>query len=284
MQLSEMISDVRSRINEPVARLFTNTELTRWINLGYKDFINKALPCENVKAFAVYANQTRYAKPANAILLEEVLWEERYEIVCLDILEFRKRLYLNPSVTGTIPAMYAEYPGFSNPEVQIWPIPTANSQSTTLNGSLNTTAATIPVASTTNFPRTGWLIIDDEQIWYNNTDATNFLQCERGKGGTTAATHSNGATVAWGKLTMRYVYDAPLLVNSTDSPAFPESWHEAVILYATHIAFQKMGKDPQANVMMQEYQRFITQANNVRQSRTYDRGAAWSGWDFNYLY
>ena len=286
MILSELISDCRSRLNEPNARLFTDTEITRWLNLGYADFNNKALPCEKTKAFVVVGNQARYTRPADAELLEEVLWEERFEIAAQDIKEFRARMYLNPTATGAIPMVYAEYPGFSSSaEFQLWPIPGSDSQSTTLTSGINTTDVTIPVVSTTNFPRAGWLIIGSEQIWYNNLDATNFLQCERGKNDSTAASHLSGVTVSWAKLTVRYVYMPALLSSTSDSPAFPSAWHEALILYACRIGFEKMGKLPEAQLMLAQYEAFITRANNVRQSRSYDRPYSWSGWEFNnYLY
>lgn len=279
MDLTELITHCRSLLNEPAPRLFTNVELTRWLNLGLKDFVNKTLPCENVKAYAAVANQARYAKPSNAILMEEMLWEERYVIDPKDIKEFRKAMWINPTVRGSIPLMYSEYPGFNNPEFQLWPITNTASQSSTLTAGITSSATTIPVVSTTGFPTSGWILIDSEQIWYNNTDATNFLQCERGKGGTTAAAHLAAATVSWGQLTIRYVYDPPLLVNGGDTPPFIAAWHEALALYSSKIGFEKMGKIQEANMLMGQYQRFIEQANNTRQSRSYDTPSFWTGWE-----
>lgn len=281
MQLSELIADCRSRLNEPSARLFTDAEITRWLNQGYSDFVNKSLPCENTKAYAVVANQARYARPSDALLLEEVLWEDRYAIEVKDIKEFRSRMYLSPTVTGSIPTMYCEYPSYSNAEFQLWPVPGSSGQSTTLSGNINTSVATIPVASTTGFPRCGWLVIGTEQIWYNDLDATNFLQCERGKNGSTAASHLSGDTTSWGKLTVRYIYMPALLASASDTPAFPLAWHEALILYATKIGFEKMGKLPEAQLMLTQYEGFINRANNVRASRTYDTPTYWSGPEFN---
>lgn len=285
MNVSDLTAQVRSIINEASARLFTDAEILRYLNLGYADFVNKAQPCENVLAYAVVANQARYAKPSNALLMESILWEERFEIVCQDMKEFRARMYLNPTVTGALPMNYCEYPGFAAPEVQLWPIPSSASQSTTLSGGITSSDTTITVASTSNFPRCGWLIIESEQIWYNDLTSTQFLQCERGKGGTTAASHSNGVAVKWGKLTMRYTFMPTLLSASSDSPLFPVSWHEALALYASKLCFEKMGNLQQAGLMMQQYEGFIQRANNVRESRNQDRPFSWSGWEYqNYIY
>lgn len=284
-----MLTHTRSLLNEPTAlvgqRLFEDTELTRYLNFGYQDFVNKAMPCENILAYAVIGNQTRYAKPSNALLLESVLWEERYEIVCNDMKEFRARMYLNPTVTGSIPLMYCEYPGFSDAEIQLWPIPSSDSQATTLSAGISSSDVTIPVVSTANFPRSGWILIDSEQIWYNNSNATNFLQCERGKGGTTAASHLSAAAVKWGKLTIRYTFMPALLSAASDQPKFPLSWHEALPIYAAKLGFEKMGKLPEAGLALQQYEGFITRANNIRASRNQDRPFSWSGWEMNnYIY
>ena len=73
--------------------------------------------------------------------------------------------------------------------------------STTLNGNLNATATTITVASTAGFPvpglrSTGILRVNNEIITYTGVTPTSFTGCLRGTNGTTAATHSTGATVA----------------------------------------------------------------------------------------
>lgn len=51
------------------------------------------------------------------------------------------------------------------------------------------------VVSTIGFPSSGLLMIDAEQMQFTGTTATSFTGLVRGVNGTTAATHSNGATV-----------------------------------------------------------------------------------------
>ena len=69
------------------------------------------------------------------------------------------------------------------------------SVSTTLNGSIDNIVTTITVVSTTGFKTKGIIIIDSEEIKYSGKNATQFTGCTRGLNGTTAASHSNGATV-----------------------------------------------------------------------------------------
>ena len=65
----------------------------------------------------------------------------------------------------------------------------------TLNGALNDSDTTITVTSTTGFDSTGTIIIDSELITYIGTTSTTFTGCTRGALGTSAASHSSGATV-----------------------------------------------------------------------------------------
>lgn len=66
---------------------------------------------------------------------------------------------------------------------------------TVLAAAITTTTATTFTVTDGTLIETGWcLLIDTEQVWVSAvTGAT--ITCQRGNGGTTAATHSNGATV-----------------------------------------------------------------------------------------
>lgn len=71
-----------------------------------------------------------------------------------------------------------------------------NFLATTVNGTINTGDATIPVASTIGFPPRGLVSIDTEVIAYAGKTTTTFTGCTRGFDGTVAASHTTGATVA----------------------------------------------------------------------------------------
>jgi len=65
-----------------------------------------------------------------------------------------------------------------------------------LNGSLNDSATTITVDSTTGFDSTGTLYIGNEQVTYTGTTSTTFTGCTRGASSTTAASYSDDVVVA----------------------------------------------------------------------------------------
>jgi hypothetical protein len=66
---------------------------------------------------------------------------------------------------------------------------------TLLNGTINNSVTTVVVTSTTGFSATGTILIDSELITYTAITATTFTGCTRGTNGTTAASHTTGATV-----------------------------------------------------------------------------------------
>lgn len=73
----------------------------------------------------------------------------------------------------------------------------ANAASTTLNGAINNSVTSITVTSATPFPNAGnfRILIDSEIILVQGVSGSNFTPVLRGQEGSTAASHSNGATV-----------------------------------------------------------------------------------------
>jgi hypothetical protein len=69
------------------------------------------------------------------------------------------------------------------------------SPTTYLDGSINSAVTTITVDSTNGFSATGSLLVDEELITYTGKTSTTFTGCTRGINGTSAASHSNNATV-----------------------------------------------------------------------------------------
>ena len=84
----------------------------------------------------------------------------------------------------------------------------ANPNTTTLNGGINNSTTTIVLTSVSNFPSSGtnFIQIGTEEISYTGITGNTLTGVTRGVRNTTAATHSNGATitntsdfVAWGE-------------------------------------------------------------------------------------
>jgi hypothetical protein len=281
MIVSKLITAVRSRVVEPTARFFQDSEIIEWLNWGYKDFVVKASPCEKIVAIAAVATQRSYLLPAENLIMEKVKWQEKWIELCADESEFRRRITLAPQVRGIRPVQYTQYPAYGpGAAIMIWPAPSSNSPSTTLTSVMSTTATTLTVASTTGFPLVGYLLVNGEQIRYDDTDATHFKNCVRGDAfsvggsGAVIGTGTTGAindVVTAGELSINLRYMPPDLVNTGDSPRIPDAWQEALVFYATKIGLEKLDKIPQAGAINQQYIRCIEMANSQRQQQQYDK-------------
>ncbi len=67
---------------------------------------------------------------------------------------------------------------------------------TILMANITATATAIPVVSTAGYAPQGRITIESEAIWYGGISGNNFINVQRGTGGTTAATHAASSTVA----------------------------------------------------------------------------------------
>jgi len=65
---------------------------------------------------------------------------------------------------------------------------------TTVNEALDASETTITLTSATAFPTAGTILVDSELITYTGKSTNDLTGCTRGASGSTAATHSNGAT------------------------------------------------------------------------------------------
>lgn len=91
--------------------------------------------------------------------------------------------------------------------------------STTLAGAHNASVTTIAVTSNAGFPSVGTVLIDSEWIAYTSLGANQLLGATRGAYGSTAASHSNLATVASGELPyqdVQFSFDDTRLINHAE--------------------------------------------------------------------
>ena len=93
--------------------------------------------------------------------------------------------------TSYRPAMTtATYPGYS----------LIGGNSTRLSATLTSSATTASVLATAGWPASGYFMIDGEEIIYAGLTSTTFTGLSRGANGSTAAAHSNNATVSRSKV------------------------------------------------------------------------------------
>ena len=77
------------------------------------------------------------------------------------------------------------------------------------SGTVSATATSINVASSANLPSAGFVLIDSEIISYPGIVGNTLTNCYRGQSGTTAATHTDGASLTIKNLPCINVWPAP---------------------------------------------------------------------------
>ncbi len=106
-----------------------------------------------------------------------------------------------------------------------------------LDGAITAIDTTITLTSTTGFPQSGRIKIEDEIITYASTSGSNLLGCVRGVSGTTAAAHADAETVLC----------ATLIVSDANHGALEND-------FVTFSAATALGGNITADILNQEYQ------------------------------
>ena len=96
---------------------------------------------------------------------------------------------------------------------------TSDGISTTLTAGINASVTTVPVASVTQMPTSGTIIIGSEEITYSGISTLDLTGCVRGVNGTTAATHSTSDAVLQFIRGMDEILEANYRITSTNVDA-----------------------------------------------------------------
>lgn len=121
---------------------------------------------------------------------------------------------------------------------------TFSASANTLSADIDAVIDTIPLTSSSGFPSSGRIKIDNEIITYALVSGNNLTGCVRGVNDTVAASHSSGAAVTC----------ATLIVTDADHGALEND-------FVTYSGTATLGGDITAAVLNQEYQ--ITHIINV---------------------
>lgn len=104
-----------------------------------------------------------------------------------------------------------------------------NQSQTTLNGALNNSQTNVVVTSATGFPAANFRIIVDSELMLVTTVSSNTFTVTRAAESTTAATHSNGATVT-------HVLTAASLVQAITDRNWTQDVNESGTSFSNWIA------------------------------------------------
>lgn len=219
--LSDIRTECRALLQEASARFFTDAELNRWINFAVKDWTTRVQWYTRIVAQAVVANVFAQNLPSDILKIDMARWQDMYRIKTVDASSYAERTFLQNAPTS-VPTLAMYYP--HDKKIMMNPAPNASSPATQLNGAILAADTTITVDSTTGFQENGIILIDSEQIRYFGITATQFLNCQRGDGDTTAANHADNAAVTEGTLVLYTRAIPPALVADVDQSKIPDQW------------------------------------------------------------
>ena len=212
---------IRLLIDEPDDSRVSDEQIDETVNDKQRDISHLRLWSfyEDEKSFSRVEDQFAYDYPSRiqkihstrvdtqpTIYLPKRMWDDRH--------------WNNDSETE-IPTHYTIW----NKQLLFLPRPSSSADATTLGVAIATTTETsITVADSTEFKRGDYyrFIIDNEVIYATEATSTTFTGCLRGKEGTTAATHANGATVTERDIVMNVHVEPTNLIDTQDRTVIPE--------------------------------------------------------------
>lgn len=175
---------------------------------------------ETERSFSAVADQFAYTLPNTVQKVHQVLFDTQ-PLIYVPHTKW-KLLHWDSNAESSKPTHYSVW----NREILIWPRPSAAASTTTINqgGGISATATSVTVTATSAFNRGDYyrFIIDSEVIYATESTSTSFTGLLRGREGTTAATHANGATITERDITYTAHVEPTDLIDTQDRTAVPE--------------------------------------------------------------
>jgi hypothetical protein len=165
----------------------------RSMNLMTIEWANKGINLWTIEQgeIPLIQGQVAYPLPADTIdLLDHVIRQNQATTNQQDINITR----ISESTYSSIPNKLAQ-----GRPIQVWINRQTNSSyatSVTLSTSINATDPTITVSDASGLGGAGYIQIDSEQIYFTSVLGNVLQLCNRGQNGTTAASHTAGATIS----------------------------------------------------------------------------------------
>jgi len=175
---------------------------------------------EGERSFSAVANQLAYDIPATA----QKVYNAQFRTQPLSSMNYDtwKLVSWDNNSSVAVPTNVCIW----DRQILLYPRPSTAAATTTLGVAITTTTATsITVAASSGFRRGDYFrfIIDSEVIYATASTSTTFTGCLRGQEGTTAATHSNGATVTERDIVYTVHEEPTDLFDTQDRTNIPEA-------------------------------------------------------------
>jgi hypothetical protein len=209
LDLTELVEEAFERAGSEMRTGYDLRTARRSLNIMFADWANRGINLWTIEQGTIdlVQGQNTYALPTDTIdLLEHVIRTGANVAATQADLTITR---ISVSTYATLPNKLQQ----ARP-IQVW-VQRYNGQQSPTGlsisqvGGINATADQITLNSVVGLPAAGFIKIDSEIINYGYISGNTLYNCFRGQADTTAASHSNGATVYWQQLPAITVWPTP---------------------------------------------------------------------------
>jgi hypothetical protein len=124
---SQLLSDVRSRLDEPSAQFYADTELRRWINQGTRDVARRTETLQTTATIPLSVGQQQYTAPADTLRIYRVEYHDAgSQVRVLDYRDYNNAdsVWWTTQLTAqSTPQMWTAWGFPPNLRIVLYPIP-----------------------------------------------------------------------------------------------------------------------------------------------------------------
>ena len=207
LDLAELVEEAFERAGSELRTGYDLRTARRSLNIMFADWANRGINMWTIDSGTInlVQGQNTYALPNDTVdLLEHVIRTGANIASTQADLTITR---ISVSTYATLPNKLQQ----ARP-IQVW-VQRLDGQTSptgyTLTTGINATAVEITLSSTQDLPSTGFIKLDNETITYGYISGNTLYNCFRGQNGTTAASHSSGATAYLQNLPAVTVWPTP---------------------------------------------------------------------------
>lgn len=207
LDLTELVEEAFERAGSELRTGYDLRTARRSLNIMFADWANRGINMWTIEQgmFPLVPGQNTYALPNDTIdLLEHVIRTGANVAATQADLTITR---ISVSTYATLPNKLQQ----ARP-IQVW-VQRYNGQQSptglTLDGAITSSATEITLDSVVGLPAAGFIKVDSEVINYGYISGNTLYNCFRGQDNTTAAAHSDNATVYWMQVPAITVWPTP---------------------------------------------------------------------------
>jgi hypothetical protein len=243
MALSDMRSELRNLVNEPVTALMTDTQANAWLNDGSRLVARKTECLEDRRSFSAVGYQQYYSHGTYFLRLKDLAFDSRYTVWPVDNRAWEMETRFNPTNLSSRPQIVRDW----EDKYEVFPRVSADADTTTLDTTIDTGASYMTVADATGFDKMGRVLLESEVIGYNHlTGVTNAIieGLQRGLEGTTDTSHASAVTITKRDFIEDFYCVPQTMATDAQVSSMPVDAFEAIYLWGQY-KWHSKNKDPE---------------------------------------